>query len=287
MSIDFKDTKITMELFETDICELQKFITSEKIEEEFSKRYLILYNFASDCKYSKYIQYELIMCLLPFYLKTIEHTFANRDRIAMDIYDEFNSAIFLNKNNFVYAVGEANYRDIMNFYIDKTINRMEKENAGTLQWISTFNTTIALHKDNIALLFEKIFHGSLKLKYEFFKYLSILLFKESDNLIISNVMEKFWTSNIWDFDSTCAGEFFWSNDAIEYFDNETNREKIEYIFGEIKPLLCDFYGAELIEFFTDEMQKSFNMGIFEQRKIEFLEKISSKHEIHVYWNETY
>ena len=62
---------ITMQLDETDIYELKKFIVNQKIEQEIEEEYLILYNFAMDCIYSERIQPELIKYLLPFYLKEI------------------------------------------------------------------------------------------------------------------------------------------------------------------------------------------------------------------------
>lgn len=58
--------KLTMELYETDRYELQKFIAEENAA-QFTDRYLILYNFAVDCRYAEYIQPELIGYLLPFF----------------------------------------------------------------------------------------------------------------------------------------------------------------------------------------------------------------------------
>ena len=75
------------------------------------KKYLILYNFVTDCIYSEHIQPELIRYLLPFYLKSMEQAviYENHDylqKTAMDIYFEFNDAMFFNQKNFKYAVGE-------------------------------------------------------------------------------------------------------------------------------------------------------------------------------------
>lgn len=64
MSVNFNLALITMILYETSIYELQKFIDNEKPEGEFTNEYLILYNFAIDCKYSEYIHPELIQYLL-------------------------------------------------------------------------------------------------------------------------------------------------------------------------------------------------------------------------------
>ena len=44
---------ITMELYETEIDVLQNFLDTVKIKDEISEKYLILYNFATDCKYAK------------------------------------------------------------------------------------------------------------------------------------------------------------------------------------------------------------------------------------------
>lgn len=273
-----------MELYESDICELQKFIANEKIEGEFTEEYLILYNFADDCRYSKSIQPELIRCLLPFYLKIIKQAVIYQNEIAIDIYCHFNTAIFINQKNFECAVGEKTYQYIMEYYIKQTIKRMEMESSHMLNWISLFNTTIAFYKNNIRNIFKKIFESSLEIKYSFFKYLSVLLFKESDNLLAMNETGIFWTSDIWDFDSAISGEFFWSNDIIEYFDKEINRERIESLFKEIKPLLYDILEPELIDLFSEEMNQSFATGVFQNRKAEYLQKINCKSEEYKYWD---
>ncbi len=284
MSINSKIPHITMELYETDICELQKFIANKKIEGEFTEEYLILYNFADDCRYSKCIQPELIRCLLPFYLKTIKQAVIYQNKIAKDIYCHFNSAIFINQKNFERAVGEKNYQYLMEYYIKQTIKRMELESLHMLNWISLFNTTIAFYKNNIQRLLKKIFESSLEIKYSFFKYLSVLLFKESDNLLAMNEKGAFWTSDIWDFDSSISGEFFWSNDIIEYFDKKINRKKIEFLFEEIKPLLCDILEPELIDLLSEEVNRSFATGVFRNRKAEYLQKINCQCEEHKYWD---
>ncbi|MCI8827166.1 MAG: hypothetical protein HFH63_15135 [Lachnospiraceae bacterium] len=103
--------QITMKLYETDIHTLQEFIANESIDGAFSEKYLILYNFVTDCIYSEDIQPELIRYLLPFYLKSMEQAviYENHDylqKTAMDIYFEFNDAMFFNQKNFKYAVGE-------------------------------------------------------------------------------------------------------------------------------------------------------------------------------------
>lgn len=108
--------QITMKLYETDIHTLQEFIANESIDGAFSEKYLILYNFVTDCIYSEDIQPELIRYLLPFYLKSMEQAviYENHDylqKTAMDIYFEFNDAMFFNQKNFKYAVGEKNYQN--------------------------------------------------------------------------------------------------------------------------------------------------------------------------------
>lgn len=284
MPVNSNIPQITMELYETDIEQLQKFIAEAKAE-EFTEKYQILYNFAEDCRYSQYIQPELIRYLLPFYLKAMEQTaVAYKNKIAADIYFEFNSALFCNQKNFKYAIGEKDYRYIMEYYIKQTIKSMEMESTSVFHWISMFNTTVAFHKDNIRQLLEKIFEGSLKIKFSFFKYLSVLLFKESDNLLAINESREFWTSTIWDFDSQLLDDFFWNNDITEYFDKTIDRERIEGLFKEVKPFLYNIFEPELIELFSTEMTQSFDMGIFQKRKMEYLKKINSKSEKHKYWD---
>lgn len=285
MPINSKVFKITMNLYETDLSELLKFIVNEKIEGEFSEEYLILYNFATDCKYSEHIQPELISYLLPFYYKTIEQAVIYGNKIAVDIYYEFNLAIFYNKKNFLYAVREENYQHLMEYYIEQTIHCMETENLGMLDWVSLFNTTVAFSNDNIRQLFKKIFGGTVNVKYSFFKYLSVLLFKESDNLLAINESRLFWTSNIWDFDDGYfKKKFFWCDDVIEYFDEEINRERIEVLFKEVKPMICGILEPELVEVFCQEMNHSFEAGIFHDRKAEYLKKINCQSGNYTYWD---
>ncbi len=106
---------ITMELYETDRYQLQKFISITNLlctnedDKEFTQDYFILYDFAQDCRYSKCIQPELIWYLLSFYYKIIEQAIIykyhmrnylcteNNEKISkmvIDIYFEFNLALF-------------------------------------------------------------------------------------------------------------------------------------------------------------------------------------------------
>lgn len=72
---------ITMELYETDKNILQEFIEAEKTENIFSEKYLILYNFADDLRYSKQIQPGLAKYLLPFYLKAASRAVGEKNYI--------------------------------------------------------------------------------------------------------------------------------------------------------------------------------------------------------------
>lgn len=279
--------KLTMELYETDIYELQKFIADEKIE-EFTERYLILYNFAIDCKCAVYIQPELIRYLLPFYLKAMNEAIFYHNKMAVDIYCEFNLLIFFNNERFKDAVGEINYQNIITYYIEQTIKKMEMHSADPLCWVSLFNTTIALYEGGIGEIFCRIFKGSLKIKYSFFQYLSILLFKESDNILALNETRSFWTSEIWDFDDGYfSRKLYWSNYAVNYFNKEIIMERIKKIFIEIKPLLCNDLEPELIDLLHEEINQSFATGFFENRKVEYLKKINCVSEEQLYWETTF
>lgn len=117
MAISFKFPQIIMELHETDIGKLQKFIANEKIEGEFTEEYLILYNFATDCKYAKVIQPDLIRYLLPFYLKTIEQAIIYENKISAGIYFQFNAAIFFNKKILSMLLEKKISIDILHFIL--------------------------------------------------------------------------------------------------------------------------------------------------------------------------
>lgn len=285
--------QITMKLYETDIHTLQEFIANESIDGAFSEKYLILYNFVTDCIYSEDIQPELIRYLLPFYLKSMEQAviYENHDylqKTAMDIYFEFNDAMFFNQKNFKYAVGEKNYQYIMEYYISQTLKKMEIQNCYMLEWVSLFNTTAALDNNNIRRLFHEIFKGSLKIKYSFFQYLSILLFKENDNLLAINETQEFWTSHIWDFDDGYfSKKFFWNDAIIKFFDREINRKRIETLFGEIKPFIYHILEPKLVELFYEEMNESLDSGIFYNRKTEYLKKINDTSREYIYWDTTF
>lgn len=269
-------------------------------ENEFTKDYFILYDFAQDCRYSKHIQSELIQYLLPFYYKVIKQAIQygygmknypytenseKMEQMTVDIYFQFNLALFFNSQNIKCAVGTKNYQSIMKYYIDQTIECMEMENTKMLDWVSLFNTTVAFGKDNFEILFKKIAEGSQKIKYAFFQYCCVLLFKESDNLLAINESKPFWTSDIWDFDDGYFGStFFWSDDIIECFDKEINRKQIENLWKEIQPILSNYLQPDIMELFCEEMKRSFDTGIFEKRKAEYLQKIKDKSGQYKYWD---
>lgn len=279
--------KITMELFETDRYELQKFIAEENAA-QFTDRYLILYNFAVDCRYAEYIQPELIRYLLPFYLRSMEEAVFCQNKTAVDIYFEFNLLVFLNKEGFQNAVGELNYRNIATYYIEQTIKKMEMRSVNPLEWVSLYNTTIALYEGSIEEIFCRIFKGSLEIKYSFLHYLSVLLFKESDNILILKEARAFWTSDIWDFDDGYFSKtLFWSNYAVDYFDREINWERVKTLFVEVRPLLCKELEPGLVDLLYEEMNQSYTMGVFEKRKAEYLKKINCVSEKRLYWDATF
>ena len=274
MSSVVKPFQITMELYETDKLVLEEFIETCNIEDIFSEEYLILYNFADDLRYSKQIQPGLAKYLLPFYLKAASQAVLYGDKIAADIYCGFNSALFFNQKRFIQAVGEKDYTYIMQYYRTLTIEKMETEYKYITGWVSLFNTTAALCDNNIKLLFKSIFNGTLKVKYSFFKFLSVLLFKESDNLLATDGEKPFWTRSVWVFYIGYTFYFFFNNNIISFFDREINREQAEFLFKDVKPLVYDILGQELTELFIQEINQSFDNGIFDDRKKEYLKKIS-------------
>lgn len=289
MSINLKPFPITMELNETDLQVLNQFIyVNRKIVREFSEEYLILFNFATDCIYAQFIQPELIKVLLPFYLKAMEEAVLHENEIAMDIYNLFNTAMFFNQKNFKCAVGEKSYFQIMQQYIKLTIQKMERYCLYMSKWISLFNTTIAICNDNIQQLFFQIFHGSLEVKCSFFQYLSVLLFKESDNIFILDSVKEFWTSDIWNFDEGYFSQnIFWNDEIVKIFDQEINRTRIEILFHELKTWISTMFDLEFIDLFSEEMNYSFVTGVFSDRKMEYLKKINSKSNKDYYWDQTF
>ena len=259
--------KLTMELYETDRYELQKFIAEENAA-QFTDRYLILYNFAVDCRYAEYIQPELIGYLLPFYLRSMEEAVFCQNKTAADIYFEFNLLVFLNKERFQNAVGELNYRNIATYYIEQTIKKMEMRSVNPLEWVSLYNTTIALYEGSIEEIFCRIFKGPLEIKYSFLHYLSVLLFKESDNILILKEARAFWTSDIWDFDDGYFSKtLIWSNYAVDYYDREIYWERVKTLFVEVRSLLCKELEPGLVDLLYEEMNQSYTTGFLKRERL--------------------
>lgn len=286
MSIGSKISAITMELYETDVSELLKFVQSET-EEIFTEKYLILYDFAIDCRYSKCIQPDLFNVLLPYYLHTIEQAIVYGNRIAVDIYFQFNIALFFNRNVLKNTIGEDKFKEIMKLYIDLVIASMGIEGQDIMDWVPLFNTTIALDSDNLHEILNKILHGELKAKYAFFKYLSVIVLEEKDNLLVGNTKKEFWYSDIWLFDDGYFGrKLFWEDEAVENFDKLITVDMIGILFNEVKRKIYDELGVELYELLREEIKTSMEGELFFKRKIEYLDKIACNAAKQTYWSNT-
>ncbi len=277
--------RINMPLYETEVEVLEHFLESVDIEDAVSESYLILYNFASDCQYTEEIQPQLLQYLLPFYLKCAKVAVLERNRIAWTVFPEFNTAMFGNRENFIRAVGAENYQDIMDYYIEMVLLGMLTGKDEILSWVSYFNTTVALAEDNMERIFIQVLGGVIEVKYAFFAYLSVLLFKEGDNLLATGKERDFWTNNMWSFEGgSHRMKFCWSEVAISFYEKQVTRELIEKLFKEVEPLLKERLGKEITELFWQEMKHSFERGTFKQRKEEFLQKISRAYEGCACWD---
>lgn len=285
MHVDLKVPSINMILYETEIDILKKFLLTQKIEDDFSEKYLILYNFATDCQYADYIQFELIDYLLPFFYKNMEQAVFVGDRIAIDIFCAFNEALFKNKNVFIEAVGEEKFEGIVNHYVNCTCKKIEEQMINVLEWVPLFNTTIAMNDKSIQMIFRKISRGTLNIKFYFLQYLSVLLFKESDNLLVQNELKPFWSSEIWNFYD--EGSMLWSKESVAFFDETINSTYIMKLFERISILLHERFDEDTFDCIRQEIEDSFSNGIFIKRKAEYLIKISSNAEKYKYWEETF
>ena len=277
--------RINMPLYETEVEVLEHFLESVDIEEAVSESYLILYNFALDCQYAKTIQPQLLQYLTPFYLKCAKVAILERNRIAWTVFPEFNTAMFGNQVNFIRAVGAENYQDIMDYYIEMVLLGMLTGKDEILSWVSYFNTTVALAEENIERIFIHVLGGVIELKYAFFAYLSVLLFKEGDNLLATGKERDFWTNDMWNFEGGSHRiKFCFSEVAINFYEKQVTHKLLEKLFEEVKPLLWERLGKEITELFWQEMQHSFESGTFKQRKEEFLQKMSKGYEGYNCWD---
>ena len=276
---------IVMLLYETEREVLERFMESVCIEEKISEDYLILYNFASDCKYAEEIQPQLLQYLLPFYLKCVREYVLEENPIAREVCWEFNTALFGNKKSIINAIGVKNYHDIMSFYIELVLESMTVKRDEILYWVPFFNTTIALAEDNIKNIFLKVLQSTSEVKYAFFSYLTVLLFREGDNLLANGNEKDFWSSVMWDFEGgTLNVDFLWCGETVEFYEQKVTKELIEKLFDEIKFLLQEKLGIESTELLYEEMNFSFKSDFFEKRKQEFLEKISIAPAGYCYWD---
>ncbi len=285
MTVYTQKPRIVMPLYETEREVLECFMESVHIEEPISEDYLILYNFATDCKYAEEIQPQLLQYLLPFYLKCVREYVLEENPIARDVCWEFNTALFGNKKSIINAVGFKNYQDIMCSYIELVLESMAVKRNEILYWVSFFNTTVALAEDNIKHVFSKVLQSTLEIKYAFFAYLTVLLFKEGDNLLVIENEQYFWSNAMWDFEGgSYKIEFCWSGAAVDFYEQEVTKELIETLFEEVKLILLKKLGTENMELFCEEMNFSFKSGFFKKRKQEFLEKISIATDGYVCWD---
>lgn len=283
MSIESKTPVITMELVETDKEKLLMFIKTET-EKKITENYLILYDFAIDCKYSKSIQSNLINELLPYYLYTIVQAITYRNPIATDIYFEFNRALFYNRKNFIKAIGEDEFRKIMRFYSDRVVECMSVEQQDIMDWIPLYNTTIALSSDNLYDLLSRILKGDLVTKYALFKYLLVIVLEEKNNLLIGDKTKEFWYSDIWVFDDGYFGrELFWAKEAVGIFDKIITGDMIKMLLVDVKTKMNDELGNEAVELLEEEIRISIDGDMFYKRKAEYLEKIACNTSKRMYW----
>ena len=285
MTVYTQKPSIVMPLYETEREVLERFMESVCIEEQISEDYLILYNFATDCKYAEEIQPQLLQYLLPFYLKCVREYVLAENPIARDVCWEFNTALFGNKKSIINAVGIKNYQDIMSFYIELVLESMTVKSDEILYWVPFFNTAIALAEDNIKHIFLKVLQSTLGIKYAFFSYLTVLLFKEEDNLLANGNEKDFWSSAMWDFEGgSLYVDFCWSDATVVFYEQKITKELIEKLFDEIKIILLEKLGMESTELLYEEMKYSFKSGFFKKRKQEFLEKISISTDGYCYWD---
>ena len=173
----------------------------------------------------------------------------------------------------------------MSFYIELVLESMTVKRDEILYWVPFFNTTIALAEDNIKNIFLKVLQSTSEVKYAFFSYLTVLLFREGDNLLANGNEKDFWSSVMWDFEGgTLNVDFLWCGETVEFYEQKVTKELIEKLFDEIKFLLQEKLGIESTELLYEEMNFSFKSDFFEKRKQEFLEKISIAPAGYCYWD---
>jgi len=269
--VNVKYAMSKMVITETDVEMMTDFVHTEHIENDISESYFVLHDFARDCHYGNFIEVDLMDYLLPFYLKTI----GSNHQVAIEVCESFTLALRCNPISFIKALGKNTYREIISCYVERTIQLMNEKENHIAKWLPYFNTAIAFDDFNFHLLLKTIFESSTVVRYAFFQYLTILLFKEEDNLVVDDKdfnqhIRPWWTSYIWAF---LCHSVYWNHAAIGYFDKVITKEKIYACFDDVSDVLIEKHGKETYEMIGNEMKISFKNGTFDSRKKQFLEKI--------------
>lgn len=280
-----KINHISMELYETDLNLLNQFLALEFDVFGITENYLILYDFATDLKYVKYIQPDLLKYLLKYYFNSILIAQTSTNKIAGQICDQFNTAIFINKQTFLSSLGINEYNNIMNFYIKCLKTKFEiNSRFYSPTWISFYNTVISFQKENLTTIFNYIKQSNIDLKISFFLYLSVLIFEKQDNFFYNNLKELYLESTIWQFESENSDLLYWEKDIILQFDYEITYQRIVDLFSEIESELITKIGKEEVALINQEINHS--EVTFNKRKREYLEKMSYNSS-NKYWNDAY
>ncbi|MDR1284806.1 MAG: hypothetical protein LBJ88_01235 [Campylobacteraceae bacterium] len=274
-----------MKLYETDKDILHKFICTEHTD-QITDEYLILYNFASDLKYSNYIQKDLFLYLLNYYLKIIDKAQNNKNKSVILIYEEFNTALFKNRKNIISSIGKKEYISLMNFYNNCFCTHILSYSFGNMRWIPFFNTIIAFDSNNIGTIMNYILNfSSDNSKANFFLYLSVLLFEKSDNIYSDMIDELYVSGELWEYDSSNSSTFYWNEETIVEFKNIFSFTMMNDLLDSLNIFFEKQIGKDLTLLIYQKILTTCD-SIYLMRRDEYLKKMGSAI-TYKYWDDAY
>ncbi len=253
-----------MKLYETD-----KEIFSEFLRKN-NKDYhdLILYNFATDLKYSEEIQKDLFQYIKPFYLRNIiEMQSKNGNKNSKLIGNEFNDALFINKNAIIKVIGIECYNKLLHEFLKILIKKIN--NNKNLEWVSLFNTFIALN--NTIELNRESFWNYLNIegKYSMFLFFSVFLFSEKENLFYKETKMCYESTLFYEFQSNSSC-FYWREVNMKIFNNFLEYTFFKKLYIELESYIDLRLNKVDMELFFFTMNEDFNIQKFNFRKKKFL-----------------
>ena len=219
---------------------------------------------------------------MPYYFITIEQATLQSNKNIILIAEQFNTALFINKQNFINSLGYNGYRDIIYHYKSILINKIRESNLKNIDWIGLYNTFISFDDENFDLFYDKIFTYDEETLASILLYLSVIVFQYEDNIFNDRLKRMYMNYDLWLFESSSVDTFFWNSKIISIFDKKISLSLFKNLFVKLKKYLFLNIGMENYYLIQNELDEKYIINQFEYRKGVYL----SNHKgtgLHKYW----